>query len=111
MQKSSLPPHSSSAKMISAWITFVPFARVVSHSREGVLVGEADRKSRRIIIACRVMEPELAHIVSEKNGADDRMDILYLEQALNRTPDKLLMKVQEKIDQVARSAVRIVLGY
>ena len=75
------------------------------------MVGEADRKSRRIIIACRVMEPELAHIVSEKNGADDRMDILYLEQALHRTPDKLLMKVQEKIDQVARSAVRIVLGY
>ena len=57
------------------------------------------------------MEPELAYVVSEKNGADDRTDILYLEQALHRTPDKLLLRVQEKIDQVARSASRIVLGY
>jgi hypothetical protein len=74
-------------------------------------VGEADHHGRRIIIACRVMEPELAHVVSEKNKADDRTDILYLEQALHRTPDKLLARVQEKIDQVARSASRIVLGY
>jgi hypothetical protein len=57
------------------------------------------------------MEPELAHVVSEKNEADDCTDILYLEQALHRTPGKLLMKVQEKIDQVARTATRIVLGY
>jgi hypothetical protein len=57
------------------------------------------------------MEPELAHVVSEKNKADDRTDILYLEQALHRTPDKLLVKVQEKIDEVARTASRIVLGY
>jgi hypothetical protein len=64
-----------------------------------------------MIIACRVMEPELAHLLSEKNGEDDGTDILYLEQALHRTPDKLLVKVQEKIDQVARSASRIVLGY
>jgi len=64
-----------------------------------------------MIIACRVMEPELAHVVSEKNEADDRTDILYLEQALHRTPDKLLMRVQEKIDQVAQTASRIVLGY
>ena len=72
---------------------------------------EAERNGRSIIIACRVMEPELSYLLSEKNGADDRTDILYLEQALHRTPDKLLVKVQEKIDQVARTASRIVLGY
>lgn len=57
------------------------------------------------------MEPELAYCAAEANGADDRTDILYLEQALHRTPDKLTLKVQEKIDQIARSASRIILGY
>jgi hypothetical protein len=57
------------------------------------------------------MEPELAHLLSERNEADDGTDIIYLEQALHRTPAKLLVLVQEKIDQVARTASRIVLGY
>jgi hypothetical protein len=57
------------------------------------------------------MEPELDHLLSEKNGEDDRTDLLYLEQALHRTPDKLLVRVHEKIDQIARTASRIVLGY
>jgi len=57
------------------------------------------------------MEPELAHVVAEKNGEDDRTDILYLEQALHRTPAKLLCQLQEKIDQVARTASRVILGY
>ena len=74
-------------------------------------VGEADRNGRSVIIACRVMEPELAHLVAEKNGEDDGTDILYLEQALHRTPAKLLGQLQEKIDQAARTASRIVLGY
>jgi hypothetical protein len=68
-------------------------------------------QGRRVVIACRVMEPELAYCAAEANGADDRTDILYLEQALHRTPDKLTLKVQEKIDQIARSASRIILGY
>jgi len=76
-----------------------------------VSVGEADRNGRSVIIACRVMEPELAHLVAEKNGEDDGTDILYLEQALHRTPAKLLGQLQEKIDQAARTASRIVLGY
>jgi len=76
-----------------------------------VSVGETDRDGRSIIIACRVMEPELAHLVAEKNGEDDGTDILYLEQALHRTPAKLIGQLQEKIDQVARTASRIVLGY
>jgi hypothetical protein len=76
-----------------------------------VSAGEADQKGRSIIIACRVIEPELTHVVSERNEADDCADIIYLEQALHRTPNKLLVKVQEKIDQVVRTASRIVLGY
>jgi len=76
-----------------------------------VSVYEADRNGRRVIIACRVMEPELAHLLSEKNGEDDGTDILYLEQALHRTPAKLLVQLQQKIDQVARATSRIVLGY
>ena len=74
-------------------------------------MAESERNGRAVIIACRVMEPELAHLLSEKNGEDDRTDVLYLEQALHRTPDKLLVRVQEKIDQIARTASRIVLGY
>jgi hypothetical protein len=74
-------------------------------------MAESERNGRAVIIACRVMEPELAHLLSEKNGGDDRTDVLYLEQALHRTPDKLLVRVQEKIDQIARTASRIVLGY
>ena len=68
-------------------------------------------QKRQVIIACRVMEPELVHCVSEGNGADDGTQILYLEQALHRTPDKLIVKVQEMIDQTARHASRIILGY
>ncbi len=74
-------------------------------------VGEAKRKGRTVVIACQVMEPELAHCVAEGGGADDLTDILYLEQALHRTPDKLIVNVQEMIDRVARSASRIILGY
>ena len=72
---------------------------------------EAGRKGRKVIIACRIMEPELTRVISEKNQAGHGTDVVYLEQALHRTPDKLLVQVQEKIDQVARTASRIVLGY
>ncbi|MBM4315006.1 MAG: DUF1638 domain-containing protein [Deltaproteobacteria bacterium] len=68
-------------------------------------------QKRQVVIACQVMEPELAYCVSEGNGADDGTEILYLEQALHRTPDKLIVKVQEMIDQAARVASRIILGY
>ena len=66
------------------------------------------RGGRRVVIACRVMEPELNQVLME--GAED-VEILYLDQALHRTPAKLLGLVQEKIDQVSLTASRIVLGY
>ncbi len=66
------------------------------------------RNGRRVVIACRVMEPELKRILAE---GGDEAEILYLDQSLHRTPTKLLAQLQEKIDQVAQRASRIVLGY
>ena len=71
----------------------------------------AVRKGRRVVIACRVMEPELAHVLAEGNTDDEGVELLYLDQSLHRTPGKLLNLVQEQIDQVAQTASRIVLGY
>ena len=66
------------------------------------------RGGRRVVIACRVMEPELNQVLAE---GGETVEILYLDQALHRTPAKLLGLVQEKIDQVSLTASRIVLGY
>lgn len=71
----------------------------------------AVRKGRRVVIACRVMEPELTHLISEGGGEDDGVELVYLDQSLHRTPGNLLGLVQQKIDQEARTASRIVLGY
>jgi hypothetical protein len=65
-------------------------------------------KKRGVVIACRVMEPELDQALA---AGGDEVEILYLDQGLHRTPAKLLGLVQEKIDQVAQTASRIVLGY
>jgi hypothetical protein len=65
-------------------------------------------KGRRVVIACRVMEPELTQVLAE---GGEPVEILYLDQALHRTPTRLLGELQEKIDQVAQTASRIVLGY
>ncbi len=69
------------------------------------------RTARRVVIACRVMEPELTQVLSEPGAGEDRPEIVYLDQVLHRTPAKLLGLVQEKIDQAAQTASRIVLGY
>ena len=68
-------------------------------------------KGRRVVIACRVMEPELNHVLAEEGEGDEGVEVVYLDQLLHRTPGKLLDLVQEKIDQVAQRASRIVLGY
>lgn len=63
---------------------------------------------RRVVIACRVMEPELTHVLAE---GGEQVEIIYLEQALHRTPARLIGELQQMIDQVAKRASRIVLGY
>jgi hypothetical protein len=64
-------------------------------------------KERPVVIACRVMEPELEAVRAGVQG----LEIIYLEQGLHRTPKKLPGMVQERIDQVAPYATKIVLGY
>ena len=64
-----------------------------------------------MVIACRIMEPELTHARLELKEGDEDLEILYLDQLLHRTPGRLLSLIQEKIDQVAPSVSRVVLGY
>ena len=65
-------------------------------------------RGRRVVIACRVMEPELRKVLAETK---EEVEILYLDQSLHRTPTKMLGQLQEKIDQAAERASQIVLGY
>ncbi len=65
-------------------------------------------KGGQVVIACRVMEPELTQVLAE---GQEQAEILYLDQALHRTPAKLLGQLQEKIDQVSQRASQIVMGY
>jgi hypothetical protein len=62
---------------------------------------------RVTIVACRVMEPEFEAV--RKNH--DNVEILYLDQGLHRTPQKMAAQVQSLVDQAAEAADRIVLGY
>ncbi len=62
---------------------------------------------RPVVIACRVMEPEIEVV---RAGAQ-AVEVIYLEQGLHRTPKKLSGMIQERIDQAASYATVIVLGY
>jgi hypothetical protein len=62
---------------------------------------------RVVLIACRVMEPELEGLRKDRR----HVEIRYLEQSLHRTPQKMAGRVQSLIDEVADTAGRIVLGY
>ncbi len=53
------------------------------------------------------MEPEIERVRKGQNG----LDILYIEQSLHRTPQKMADKVQKMVDRAAEYADRIVLGY
>ena len=62
---------------------------------------------RPVVIACRVMEPE----IEAARAGSQAVEIIYLEQGLHRTPKKLPGMIQERIDQAASYATVIVLGY
>jgi hypothetical protein len=62
---------------------------------------------KKILIACRVMEPEIETL---RRGAGDP-EVHYLDQGLHRTPQRMLGVVQEKIDSVEAHATDLVLGY
>lgn len=59
------------------------------------------------LVACQVMEPELEWVRKDY----PHVDILYLDQGLHRTPQKMADQVQALVDQAAETADRIVLGY
>jgi hypothetical protein len=62
---------------------------------------------RVVLVACQVMEPELEMLCKDRS----HVDVLYLEQSLHRTPQKMPDRIQSLIDQAAGHADRIVLGY
>jgi hypothetical protein len=61
----------------------------------------------RVIIACKVLEIEL----NEVRGGDPDVEIIYLDQALHRTPSKMPELIQEQIDKAADCLGPIILGY
>lgn len=60
-----------------------------------------------VLVACRVMEPEL----EAAKGDEHCVEIRYLDQGLHRTPQKMAAAIQEQIDQAAVYASQIVIGY
>ncbi|MBC8417304.1 MAG: DUF1638 domain-containing protein [Desulfobacterales bacterium] len=73
-------------------------------------IGQSNAKKEErsnVIVACRVMQPELECIRDGNSG----VDIRYIDQGLHRTPDKMAALVQEQVDEAAPCAKRIVLGY
>jgi len=60
-----------------------------------------------VIVACRVMEPELEKARDQDSG----VEIRYLDQGLHRPPEKMADLIQPQIDEAAQNAARIVLGY
>lgn len=65
------------------------------------------KNSCRVVLACRVMRPELEYLKKQ----DDSLEVRYIDQGLHRTPKKMPEIIQEQVDQVAEYAERIVLGY
>jgi hypothetical protein len=68
---------------------------------------QEETKQVKVVIACRVMEPELERV---RNG-DPLVEIRYLDQGLHRTPQKMAALVQEHVDEAAQSAGQVVIGY
>ena len=61
----------------------------------------------RVIVACRIMQPELEKIKLHYDG----VEIRYLDQGLHMTPKKMAPVIQEQIDLVTGDFDEIVLGY
>ncbi len=61
----------------------------------------------RVVVACRIMEPELESI----GGGSNQVEFRYVEQSMHRTPQKMAPRLQEQIDEAAPYASRIILGY
>lgn len=61
----------------------------------------------RVLVACRIFEPELEML----RKPESNIEIRYLDQSLHRWPQKMPSFVQDQIEQVTARADQIVLGY
>ena len=61
----------------------------------------------RVLIACRIFEPELEML----NTLESSIEIRYLDQGLHRCPHKMPSLVQDQIEQATTRASEIILGY
>ncbi len=66
-------------------------------------------KKNKQIIACRSLQPELDWLLSRSGNRD--ISVIYLDQALHRTPDRMPGVIQEAVDRVEPSVSTVVLGY
>ncbi len=64
-------------------------------------------QSPRLIIACRVMEPELSALAGDAPG----ISLSYLDQSLHRTPQRMAPLIQALIAQADPDIAQVVLGY
>lgn len=70
-------------------------------------VASDKRIDHPVVVACRVLQPELEQVIQGAN----HVEIRYIDQGLHRTPKNMAGLVQEQIDQAASYATRIVLAY
>lgn len=69
--------------------------------------GSEVSEAPRVVIACRVMEPELESLRQGTKG----VEVHYIEQALHRVPQNMASRVQEVVDLVSSKAHLVILGY
>jgi hypothetical protein len=65
------------------------------------------KEAPRVIIACRVMKPEIDSLV----GTAPHIELRYLDASLHETPDRMPQLIQDQIDEIKSYASQIVLGY
>ena len=71
-------------------------------SRYGV-----DKAHPRVVIACRVMKPDIDALLTDELP----IEVHYMDQNLHRTPEKLTGVIRSEIAAVEDYAAHIVLGY
>ncbi len=66
---------------------------------------------KTFVIACEVFKPEIDFLIETNNY--DRLETIYLEHGLHRTPDELKIVLQQTIDQIEEEyqVEKILLGF
>jgi hypothetical protein len=67
----------------------------------------AGNQKTRVIIACRVMKPELDTLAE----AHSHIEIRYLDQNMHERPEQMPAVIQAEIDTVEAYADQVILGY